>query len=127
PEAVAVLESATASVADRHGPNRVGELAHLGVELAQRGVKDAVPVLQKIAAEVPDDIVVNGQLGEALVGVGEQAAALRYFERAAAGEPADRDKWQWYYRSIALIRLDRAAEAEASLRHLLSVEPQFIE
>src|SRR5262249_12180119 len=116
-EAVAALETATAPVADGRGPNRAGGLAHFAVELAQRGVEDAVPRMQTMVAQIPDGIVANCQLGDALTAIGDKVAATPYFERAASGQPAGEDKWQWLYKSISLFRLERPAGAEASLRH----------
>jgi len=126
-EAVAALEPAIAAAADRPGPNRAAEFAYFASELTQHGVKAAVPLLQSLAAQVPDDPVVNYRLGEALVAFGDPAAAAPHFQRAAAAQPADGDKWQWLYKAMALSRVEQPAEAEASFRQLLMLEPHFLD
>jgi len=126
-DAIATLEPATVPDLDRQSASRVGELAPLMLELAQRSVKEVIPLLQRIVAQLPDDVAVNCQVGDALVALAERAAAAPYFERAASGQPVGGDKWQWFYQSVALIRVDRSDKAEASLRHALRLEPRFIE
>jgi predicted O-linked N-acetylglucosamine transferase (SPINDLY family)/lipopolysaccharide biosynthesis regulator YciM len=108
-----------------HGGRRVPELAYPAFQLANRGMNEAVPLLQRIVEQAPRDIIARCRLGEVLVAFGEPAAAAIHFARAADETPTDTD--QWVYQAMALTRLDRLAEAEKSLRQALTLEPHRIE
>src|SRR5207245_1684840 len=61
-------------------PDRVSDLAFLVAELASRGVKESVSMLQSIVKQVPQDIIASFQLGDALVAAGERTAAAVHFK-----------------------------------------------
>jgi Flp pilus assembly protein TadD len=119
-EAVALLRPIV-----EQGSPRVSELAYPVFQLANRGVKEAVTLLQRIVEHVPGDIVATCRLGDALVAFGEPAAAAAFFERATSGQPTGTD--QWLYQAIALTRLDRSAEAETPFRHVLTLDPHHVD
>jgi Flp pilus assembly protein TadD len=119
-EAVALLSPIVAG-----GSPRLSELGSLVFELASRRVREAVPLLQRIVAHVPGDIVATCRLGDVLAALGEPAAAAIHFQRAADGQATGAD--QWLYRAIALSRLQRSGEAEAALRHVLALDPYHVE
>src|SRR6202051_2642680 len=67
----------------------------------------------------------NDISGERLAASGEPITAAQHHQRAVEAQPNDSE--QWSYKSLALIRLGRWDEAEAPLRHLLTVEPTHVD
>jgi hypothetical protein len=60
-------------------------------------------------------------LSERLVVLGEPAEAARHLQRVVEAPVVDID--DWLYRSLALARLGRRAESEASAHHYVTLRP----
>ncbi|MFZ4480698.1 MAG: tetratricopeptide repeat protein [Rhodoferax sp.] len=73
----------------------------------------------------PFDIVADFVMGEQLKASGQTAGAAECFQRVTEATPSISD--HWLYRAVALMRLRKVNEAEAPLRHFLSLHPKHID
>jgi tetratricopeptide (TPR) repeat protein len=115
------------STAIERRPDRASEFGIAVFALARSGAAEALPLLQRVAAQAPGDIVVQCRLGELLDEGGDAAAAACQFALAAEIEPASDDTWQWLYKAIALVRTHRVEAAEAILLRVLERDPRHVE
>jgi tetratricopeptide (TPR) repeat protein len=89
----------------------------------QRGV-EAAAVMREVVARFPHSIIGNFLLGERLLATDQPSEAARCFQSSADAQPTQAN--EWLYRSLSLIRLRRAEEAEIPLRHFLTLQPGHV-
>jgi Flp pilus assembly protein TadD len=103
-------------------PQNVAATTSLAAAAAERGMVPAAMVLYEQALKThPGFWRANVNLAYLYYGQGNYPEAVRYFERGAAADPTDGD--QFLYLGLALMRLNRLAEAERAIRTALLVHP----
>ncbi len=95
----------------------------LAFALAEAGrLDEAIPALEAALAADPKSPLVHNALGAVLGQKGDLAAALQHFDTAVEADPRFKDAL--FNRASAQLGLGKPAEAEASARQLLAVDPQ---
>jgi tetratricopeptide (TPR) repeat protein len=102
--------------------------ARLGdFQLQDRRPQDAKPLLEEALRLQPDLASAQESLGFLFMRQGDRAEALRWFDRAIAGDSRS-FLAHYYHATLTLIELgttDGAGQAEASLRKALQLNPYF--
>jgi len=104
-------------------PQNVSATTSLAAAAAERGMVPAAQALYKQALQSrPDFWRANVNLAYLYYRQGNFGEAVRYFERSAAADPTDGD--QFLYLGLALMHVNRLAEAEGAIRTALLVRPR---
>ncbi len=113
--AIALLGPALDAASDR-----LQAFAPLVFDLWGHGTADAAPLLRRFADGDPTDLAANFLIGEWLARTGDAAARL-YFQRVADGTATH--MLNWVQQGVSLMRLGDVDQAEARLRHALTIAP----